>query len=104
MARVSRTKEERAEIIDQKIIKVKEDLAELAEKRKELTEVLDQKEKTLKDRIKKLEKQKTDIFNPKPRKKTKKQKMKELFNIMSKSGYSPEELAEKLGVEIEENN
>lgn len=104
MARVSRTKEERAEIVEQKIIKIKEDLELLSDKRKEAIEVFDQKERSLKDKIKILEKQKSDILNPKPRKKTKKQKMKELFDLMSKSGSSPEELAEKLGIDIEENN
>lgn len=73
--RIKRSVEERVAEIDSKIAKHKSDIANL-EARKEA------------------------ILNPKPRI-TKAGKIKAVIDIAKKSGMSPEEIAEKLGVTIE---
>ena len=96
-----RSKEERAAEtaeIDQKIISIKEEIVALNERRETVLAEFDRKEKDKKDRIKALENKKEEILNPKPKtpRRTRKQKMKELFDIVYKSGMSAEAAAEML--------
>lgn len=100
-----RSKEERAAEIDQKIISIKEEIVALNERRETVLAEFDRKEKDKKDRIKALENKKEEILNPKPKtlRRTRKQKMKELFDIVYKSGMSAEVAAEMLGLSESED-
>lgn len=92
--------EERIAEIDGKIQKLNDEISSVKAKKENLISSYDQKIANGVARIKDLEKKKEAILNPKPRtrRKTKKQKMNELLQQALKSGLSPEDLADKLGL------
>ena len=102
--RVRRTPEERAAAEDLKIQKFEEDIAGLEEKKQAAIAEFDTRISAKKQKIQECEAEKKRILSPKlhrkPRK-TKKQKMTEILKQAQKSGMKPEEIAEKLGVELE---
>lgn len=92
--------EERVAEIDSKIQKISDEISSMKAKKEEVISSYDQKIANGTAKIKDLEKKKESILNPKPRsrRKTKKQKMNELLQQALKSGLSPEDLADKLGL------
>jgi hypothetical protein len=61
---------------------------------------IDAKIATHQEAIEKLQAKKEEILNPKPRL-SKAAKMKAILNVAKESGMTPEEIAEKLGIEFE---
>lgn len=101
--RVRRTPEQIAAEIDVKIAKQDQLLAENEEKRDAAIQGFEQKANEIKAKIESLQKQKAEVLSPKPARKprkTKKQKIDEIVKQAVKSGLKPNEIAEKLGVEI----
>lgn len=103
--RVRRSVEERAAEFDGKIQKATEQIADLEAKKAAAAVEFDSKIAAVRAKIESLEAAKAELLKPKsPRKprKTRKQKMAALFKQMQRSGLKPEELAEKLGLELGE--
>ncbi len=102
--RVRRSVEERAAEFDAKIQKVNDQIRDLEEKRQAAVAEFDGRIAAAKAKIETLAAAKAELLKPKTRKprRTKKQKMAELFKQVQKSGMKPEELAEKLGLELDE--
>jgi hypothetical protein len=67
---------------------------------KERVAEIDAKIAAHQEAIEKLQEKRDAILNPKPRL-SKTAKMKAILDVAKKSGMTPEEIAEKLGVEIE---
>lgn len=102
--RVRRSIDERAAEFDKKIQKANAQKTDLETKKKDAVAEYDGKIAAVKAKIEKLEAAKAELLKPKaPRKprKTKKQKMEELVQKMQKSGMKPEEIAEKLGLKLD---
>ena len=103
--RVRRTTEERIAVIDNKIEELGNQVQAIEAKKQESIAVFDDRIAKVQARIEVLNKQKTDILSPKrPRKprKTKKQKIQDLMKQAQKAGLKPEEIAERLGLTIQE--
>lgn len=103
--RVRRSAEERAAEVDAKIEMLREGMEETEARKKEMMASFDAKLAAARDKIKALETRKKEILSPKQtrkRKKTKKQKLQEIVQQAQKSGLQPEEIAELLGVQLEE--
>lgn len=101
--RVRRTSEQRAAEIDAKIAKLEQSLIDNDKKRDETIQGFDQKSAEIKAKIESLQKQKEEIWAPKPPRKprkTKKQKIDEIVKRAAKAGLKPSEIAERLGVEV----
>ena len=102
--RVRRSVDERAAEFDKKIQKANAQITDLETKKKDAVAEFDGKIAASKAKVEKLEAAKAELLKPKaPRKprKTKKQKMDELVKKMEKSGMKPEEIAKKLGLELD---
>ena len=99
--RVRRTTEERIAEVNAKIEELNGQIQSLEEKKQEAVTAYN-------DRIAKvkgLEKQKAAILAPKPPRKprkTKKEKIQDLMKQAQKAGLKPEEIAERLGLTIQE--
>ena len=94
-----RTPQERAEAIDAKIAAHQDEIAAIEEKRNDAIKVFDDKVAAIQEKIKGLEARKKEILTPKPRRKTKKEKIKEILMAAEKMKMTPEEVAEKLGLD-----
>ena len=77
-------------------------IEELESKKQAAVASFDEKIATAQEKIKALEGKKADILKPKPPRKTKKQKIQEIMNQAQKNGMKPEEIAERLGIVIED--
>lgn len=103
--RVRRTTEERIAEIDNKIEELGNQIQAIEAKKQESIAVFDDRIAKVQARIEGLNKQKTDILSPKPPRKprkTKKQKIQDLMKQAQKAGLKPEEIAERLGLKIQE--
>ena len=103
--RVRRCAEERAAEIDTKLEALRQSIADQETKKQEAVAAFDEKIASIRERIKALEAKKKEILAPKqPRKrrKSKKQKLQEIVQQAQKSGLKPEEIAELLGIQLEE--
>jgi len=96
--RIRRTTQQMAEAIDEKIAAQQQKIDKIEEKRAEAMEGFDAQVAAVKTKIKELEVKKQAILAPKPRRKTKKERMQEILKAVEKSGMKPEEIAEKLGL------
>lgn len=103
--RVRRTPEERIAEIDNKIEELGNQIQAIEAKKQESIATFDERINKVQSRIDCLKKQKADILSPKPPKKprkTKKQKIQDLMKQAQKAGLKPEEIAERLGLTIQE--
>ncbi len=103
--RVRRTTEERIADIDNKIEKLSNQIQAIEAKKQESVSAFDNRIAKVQARIDALNKQKADILSPKPPRKprkTKKQKIQDLMKQAQKAGLKPEEIAERLGLTIQE--
>lgn len=96
--RIRRTPEQMAEAVDEKIAIQRQEIDKINEKRAKVMADFDAKVAVHEAKIKELESKKQAILAPKPRRKTKKEKMQEILKAAEKSGMKPEEIAEKLGL------
>ena len=101
--RVRRSAEQRAAETDAKIAELHTSVEQLETKKKAAAAVFDEKIASVQARIKALEAKKAEILAPKKRKprKTKKQKLEAILKQAQKAGLKPEEIAERLGVTLE---
>lgn len=103
--RVRRTPQQLAEAVDEQISKQEAVIAGYEEKKQTVIAEYDQKIEAVRSKIKKLEEKKKAILAPKPARKprmTKKQKLEAILKQAQKSGKTPEEIAEALGVSLGE--
>ncbi len=103
--RVRRTPEERIAEIDNKIEALGNQIQAIEAKKQESIAAFDERINKVQAHIDCLKKQKADILSPKPPKKprkTKKQKIQDLMKQAQKAGLKPEEIAERLGLTIQE--
>ena len=80
-------------------------LSAIEAKKQKSIAVFDDRIAKVQARIEGLNKQKADILSPKPPRKprkTKKQKIQDLMKQAQKAGLKPEEIAERLGLKIQE--
>lgn len=96
------TPQERAAEIDAKIAVINGSIGELESKKQAAVASFDEKIAAAQEKIKVLEGKKVDILNPRPPRKTKKQKIQEIMKQAQKNGMKPEEIAERLGIVIED--
>jgi len=104
--RKRRTPEERATMLDEKIEALQQSITKYEEQKNAAIQEFDDKITAVKAKIETLEQQKRDILTSKPSKvrkprKTKKQKTEEVIRKALKSGLNLDEIAERLGVDIE---
>ena len=103
--RVCRTIEERIAEIDAKIEECGKQIKVIEAKKQEAIAVFDGRISKVQGKIKELDKQKAAILAPKPPRKprkTKKQKIQDLMKQAQKVGLKPEEIAERLGITVQE--
>ena len=103
--RIRRTTEERIAEVNAKIQELNGQIQSLEEKKQEAITAYNDRIAKVMDRIKGLEKQKAAILAPKPPRKprkTKKEKIQDLMKQAQKAGLKPEEIAERLGLTIQE--
>ncbi len=102
--RTRRTPEEMAAARDQKIAELEESIRAIEEKKAEAVAAFDEKIAAVNAKIEKIKEQKKAALAPKKRKprRTKTEKIQQLIKQARKSGMKPEEIAEKLGIEIGE--
>ena len=103
--RVRRTTEERIAEVNAKIEELNGQIQSLEEKKQEAVTAYNDRIAKVMDRIKGLEKQKAAILAPKPPRKprkTKKEKIQDLMKQAQRAGLKPEEIAERLGLTIQE--
>ncbi len=102
--RIRRSPEQRAAELDDKMKELTASIAELEEKKQAEIAAIDEKIASVQARIKALEEKKAGILAPKKRKprRTKKQKLEAILKEAQKAGLKPEDIAERLGVTIEE--
>ena len=102
--RVRRTSEQIAEDLDKQIAELNESIQEVEAKKAEAAEKFDAKIASINEKIRKLQSRKQELLTPKKRapRKTKAQQIKTLVTKAQKSGLKLNEIAEKLGVSIEE--
>jgi len=101
--RKRRTPEERVAKLDAKIEALQQSITKYEEQKNAAVQEYDNKITAANAKVETLEQQKKDILTPKVRKprKTKKQKTEEVIQKALKSGLKLNEIAERLGVEIE---
>ena len=95
---VRRTPQLLAEAIEVKFAAQQREISGSEEKRAKSHADFDAKVAAIEAKIKALNEKKKTILSPKPRRKTKKEKMRDIINAAAKNGMSPEEIAEKLGI------
>ena len=103
--RVRRTTEERIAEIDSKIEELGNQIQAIEAKKQESAATFDERISKVQARIKELDKQKAAILAPKPPRKprkTKKEKIQDLMKQAQRAGLKPEEIAERLGLTIQE--
>ncbi len=104
--RKHRTPEERAAELDAKIGALQQSVAKYEGQRAAAVQAFDDKIAAAKAKIGALEQQKKGILTPKPRKprKTKKQKTEEVIRKALKAGLDLNQIAERLGVDLDVNS
>lgn len=105
--RTRRSVEERAAEVDAKIEAVNHSITELEAKKQAAIASYDEKIAAAQERIQSLESKKAAILAPKPKtkrkpRKTKKQMIQNIMKQAQKAGMKPQEIAERLGLPIEE--
>lgn len=102
--RVRRTSEQIAADLDVEIAELHDSIQEIEEKKAESAAKYDAKIEAVNAKIRKLQARKHDLLTPKKRapRKSKAQQIKKLVSKAQKSGMKLDEIAEKLGVSIEE--
>lgn len=103
--RTRRTPEQMIEEIEAKMQKLTQEIEAIEEKRMATNQEFDQKVEAVKGKIAAMEQRKKEILAPKPPRKprkTMKQKIAEIVKQAQKSGMKPEQIAEALGVNIED--
>lgn len=102
--RVRRTSEQIANDLDLQIAELNDSIQDVEAKKAEVVEKFDAKIASINEKIRKLQARKQDLLTPKKRvrRKTKAQQIKSLVSKAQKSGMKLNEIAEKLGVSIEE--
>ena len=102
--RVRRTSQQIAADLDQQIAELNESIQEVEARKAEAAAKFDAKIDSINEKIRKLQARKHDLLTPKKRapRKTKVQQIKSLVTKAQKSGMKLNEIAEKLGVSIEE--
>ena len=103
--KVRRTTEERIAEVNAKIEKLNGQIQNLEEKKQETVTAYNDRIAKVMDRVKELEKQKAAILAPKPARKprkTKKEKIQDLMKQAQKAGLKPGEIAERLGLTIQD--
>jgi len=103
--RTRRTPEQMIEAIEAKMQKLTQEIEAIEEKRMATNQEFDQRVEAVKGKIAAMEQRKKEILAPKPPRKprkTKKQKIAEIVKQAQKSGMKPEQIAEALGVNIED--
>ena len=103
--RTRRTTEERIAEVEAKIEELNKQIQNMEEKKQEAVTTYNGRIAKVMDRIKALEKQKAAILAPKPPRKprkTKKEKIQDLMKQAQKAGLKPEEIAERLGLTIQD--
>ena len=102
--RVRRTSEQIAADLDKQIAELNESIQEVEAKKAEAAEKFDAKIASINEKIRKLQSRKQELMKTKKRapRKTKAQQIKTLVTKAQKSGMKLNEIAEKLGVSIEE--
>jgi len=101
--RTRRTPEERAAELDAKVETLRQTIAKYEAQKDSAMREYDNKIAAVTAKIETLEQQKADLLTPKPRKRrvTKKQKTEAVIRQAIKSGLSPNEVAERLGVDLD---
>jgi len=105
LKRIRRSPQERVAELDALMEKQTQLIADLEERKRGAIASFDEKIAGARARIKELEAKKTNILSPKPARKprkTKKQKMQDILKEAQKHGMKPEEIAERLGITLEE--
>lgn len=103
--RIRRTPQERAAEIDTLIQKQNHLIEDLEERKKAAVVNFDEKIASVQARIKELESKKAGILAPKTAKKprkSRKQKIQEILKEAQKQGMKPEEIADRLGLKVED--
>lgn len=105
--RTRRSVEERIAEVDAKIEAVNQSIAELEAKKQAAIASYDEKIAAAQERIQSLESKKAAILAPKPKikhkpRKTKKQMIQDIMKQAQKAGMKPQEIAERLGLPVEE--
>ena len=100
--RVRRTPQQLAEAVDEQISKQEAVIVGYEEKKQAAIDEFDKKIEAVRAKIKELEEKKKAILAPKPARKPKKQKLEAILKQAQKSGKTPEEIAEALGVSLGE--
>lgn len=103
--RVRRTPQQLAAAVDKQISKQETVIAGYEAKKQAAIDEFDKKIEAVRTKIKELEEKKKAILAPKPARKprmTKKQKLEAILKQAQKSGKTPEEIAEALGVSLGE--
>jgi hypothetical protein len=102
--RIRRTPEQMAEGFEAKIQSLTQEIETIEEKRAAANEEFDRKIESVKAKIEAFEQRKKDILAPKaarkPRK-TKKQKIEAIMKQAQKAGMKPEQIAEALGISLD---
>lgn len=101
--RVRRTPQQLAEAVDEQIRKQEAIISEHETKKQTAIDEYDAKIEAVRAKIKALEEKKKGILAPKPARKprmTKKQKLEAILKQAQKSGKTPEEIAEALGIQL----
>lgn len=101
--RTRRTAEEMAAARDEKIAELEASIRAIEEKKEAATRAYDEKIAAVNARIEKIKEQKKAALTPKKRKprRSKNAQIQQLIKQARKSGMKLDEIAEKLGVELE---
>ncbi len=106
--RVRRTPQQLAEAVIEQISKQEANISEYEARKQAAIDEFDKKIETARAKIKGLEEKKAALLAPKPARKarkprmTKKKKMEAILKKAQKAGKTPEEIAEALGLDLEE--
>ncbi len=103
--RIRRTPQQIAEAIDVQIEELKGSIPKYEEKKKAAIAEYDKKIGSIHNKIKALEEKKKTVLMPKSERKprqTKKRKIENLLKQAQKAGMKPEDIAARLGLNVEE--
>lgn len=104
--RIRRTPQQIAEDFTDQITKLEQSISGIENKKRAMMAECDRKIETVRGRIKVLEEKKEAILAPRKTtrktRKSKKQKLEAILKQASKSGLKPEEIAQKLGIDVAE--
>lgn len=106
--RVRRTPQQMVEAVDEQISKQEANISEYEAKKQAAMDEFDRKIEAARAKIKGLKEKKAALLAPKPARKvrktrmTKKKKLEAILKQAQKSGKTPEEIAEALGIDFGE--